>query len=312
MKKFLVLIIFIFAGLLMNAQEEKNGTVYIKHPSIEKTKQLWNAILTGDKAAAGALLADSLRVSRNGSENLLHKDDLLNGMGWWSENFDNLKIADDTPAYPDAIEYKKGGLWVQDWLLLTGTHKASGINLNLRIHNLYSFDKDGKIRFMSEYYNNDVFEAINNSTATQENGKVYINHPDIIKVRKLANAYCAKDLNAMQEYYAPDARFSNSAMDWGKSVDLEARKKEIQSDFDQNDNIKMSQIGYPDCIYYAKNDLYVVYSWWNLTATNKSDGKKLNLPLLLSHTFNKDGKIVDEMAYYSTNHFEAPKKTVEE
>ena len=31
------------------------------------------------------------------------------------------------PAFPDAMEYKEGGTWVQDWLLMTGVHKETGI-----------------------------------------------------------------------------------------------------------------------------------------------------------------------------------------
>jgi hypothetical protein len=66
----------------------------------------------------------------------------------------------------------------------------------------------------------------------------------------------------------------------------------------------MKQIGYPDCIYYTKDDSYVVYSWWVLTGISKTSGKKVELPIMLSDTFNKEGKIVNEYAYYSSNHFE--------
>ena len=47
------------------------------------------------------------------------------------------------------------------------------------------------------YFNNDVFEDIERSKATRENGKIYINHPYIAKVRKLVNAYSDKDLDEM-------------------------------------------------------------------------------------------------------------------
>jgi hypothetical protein len=66
----------------------------------------------------------------------------------------------------------------------------------------------------------------------------------------------------------------------------------------------MKQQGYPDCVWYEKNDQYVVYSWWEHSFTIKEDGKKVVMPLMLSHYFNKDGKIVSEAAFFSTNHFE--------
>jgi hypothetical protein len=138
MKKILLLIISISLGLINYAQEN-NGTVYSKHPAIETTKKLWTAFEKGDKATIASFLADTMTANYNGSETNQKKEDYLKIIDAWSTEFGNLKVVDDSPAYPDAIEYKKGGLWVQDWLLITGTHKKSGINLNLHIHNLYSF-----------------------------------------------------------------------------------------------------------------------------------------------------------------------------
>ena len=36
----------------------------------------------------------------------------------------------------------------------------------------------------------------------------------------------------------------------------------------------------------------------------KSDVTGEVFPIMLSHSFNKEGKITDEQAYFSTNHFE--------
>jgi ketosteroid isomerase-like protein len=287
-----------------NIAEEKNGTVYVQHPAIEKTKMLWSAFEKGDKAAFGAFLADSMIAIYNGSTDFQKKENYLKSLDWWSTEFENLKVVDDAPAYPDAIDYTKGGLWVQDWLLITGTHKKSGINLNFHLHNLYSFNVDGKITSLHLYFNNDQFEEINSSGTTQENGKIYINHPYIITIRKLVNAYCAKNVVTLSEFFSPDASFTNSTKKWGLSVDLTERKKEWDETFIKNDNIKMRQVGYPDCIYYAKGDSYVVYSWWVWSGISKASGKKIEFPLMLSHSFNNDGKIVSEEAYYSSNHFE--------
>ncbi len=300
MKKNLLLFIALFIGLLSFAQEN-NGTVYSKHPAIDLTKKLWSAFEKGDKAAFSVFLADTMVAIYNGSTNVQKKADYLKSLDWWSTEFENLKVTDDSPAYPDAINYTKGGLWVQDWLLITGRHKKSGINLNLHIHNLYSFNKANKITSLHLYFNNDQFEAINSSLTTQENGKIFINHPYILTVRKLVNAYCAENQAAMLEIYSPNADFSNSTMKWGESIDLAKRQKELTDDFAGNTDIKMMQVGYPDCIYYAKDDSYVVYSWWIWSGTSKA-GAKVEFPLMLSHSFDKDGKIVSEQAYFSSNH----------
>jgi hypothetical protein len=303
MKKILLLIISIYIGLISYAQE-KNGIVYVQHPAIEKTKKLWSAFEKGDKSAYGSLLADSMVLTFNGSRDFLKKENYLKSLDWWSTEFENLKVVDDAPAYPDAIEYTKGGLWVQDWLLLTGTHKKSGINLNLHIHNLYSFNKDGKITVLFQYFDNTQFVDIASSGTTQENGKIYINHPYITTVRKLVNAYCVKNIIAVNEFFSPDAQFSNSTMKMGETKDLATRKKGWEAEFAENEHINMKQYGYPDCIYYAKNDNYVVYSWWVWSGTSKADGKKTEFPIMLAHTFNKEGKIVSEEAYYSSNHLD--------
>ena len=224
MKKILLLTISFFVALLSYGQE-KNGTVYIKHPAIETRKKYWSAFEKGDKATISAVLADSMVANFNGSTVFQKKEDYLKNIDWWSTEFENLKVVDDAPGYPDAIDYTKGGLWVQDWLLITGTHKKSGINLNLHLHNLYSFNKDGKITSLELYFNNDQFEAITSSGFTQENGKIYINHPYIITVRKSVNAYCAENIVAISEFCSPDAMFGNSNKQWGVTIYLAARKK---------------------------------------------------------------------------------------
>jgi hypothetical protein len=62
--------------------------------------------------------------------------------------------------------------------------------------------------------------------------------------------------------------------------------------------------GYPDYLKYEINDSHVVYSWWDVRIVRKSDKKKILVPLMLSHTFNKDGKITSEFAYYSSKLFD--------
>ncbi|MGQ8338837.1 nuclear transport factor 2 family protein [Sunxiuqinia sp. A32] len=303
MKRLSILIFFLMVSVGVFAQQ-KNGTVFIEHPAIDKVSKLWAAFEKGDQAAYSAFLADTVMVLFNGDRNFRTKEKHAKTLEWWINEFENLKVVTDTPAYADAIEYEKGGLWVQDWLQIIGTHKKSGINLDLRMHNLYSFDDDGKIRSLHHYFNNDQFEAINSSTCTQENGKVYINHPLILKVRKLVNAYCAEDLDEMLRYYSDDVTFANTTMKLQDQNDLAAQKKEWADIFAKYDNIQMKQVGYPDCIYYAKSDDYVVYSWWNLTAERVEDGKKIELPIMLSHSFGDDKKIVNSLNYYSSNHLE--------
>lgn len=70
------------------------------------------------------------------------------------------------------------------------------------------------------------------------------------------------------------------------------------------DNISLRQVGYPDCIYYAKEDNYIVYSWWNLSFTNKDGRQKKEIPVLITSGFDKGGKINSEFIWLSSNDFE--------
>jgi len=301
MKKLVILFVLFSLGLVTNAQE-KNGTVFIEHPALEKVDQLWRAFEQGDQRTFAGLLADSVWVISNGDRNLRTREAVADGLKWWAEEFENLEVVTDTPAYADALEYDKGGVWVQDWLRMKGIHTKSGIRLNLPIHNLYSFNEEGKIASLHRYFDPQVFQEINSSQATQENGEVYINHPYIIQVRKLVNAYCDEDIPAMTEFYADDVLFYNTTMNFKDQRKLEEQKKEWETIFETVDQIEMEQVGYPDCIYYAKNDDYVVYSWWIFSGMRGEE--KIEFPLMLSHTFNDDGKIINSMGYYSSNHYE--------
>ena len=303
MKKHLLLLVLgLFSFLMVNAQKE-NGTVYSEHESIKKTKDLWDAFKKGDKEAFSSFFADTVYVVRNGTHMKRLKKEMGGGIDWW-QGVENFTIKDDTPAFPDAINYKVGGLWVQDWLRITGTHKKTGINIDLPVHNLYSFNKEGKIRIFHQYFNENIYEEISNSQRTIENGTVYINHPYIVTVRKCANAYCAEDIETLKTFYSPKAEFGKSDVKGMKMISLDEKMKENEGTFSAFSDINLKQVGYPDCIYYSKDDYYVVYSWWMLSFTTKDGKKKSDIPVMLSHEFDKDGKILREFVYLSSNHFQ--------
>uniref|UniRef100_UPI003216460C nuclear transport factor 2 family protein n=1 Tax=uncultured Draconibacterium sp. TaxID=1573823 RepID=UPI003216460C len=299
MKNFVFVILLLILAPQVNAQT-KNGVVYSEHETIDKTRALWTAFQNGDEDAFVSFFADSVYRFVNG--NMLHvaKERFANNVKWWSENIENLKIEDAKPAYPDAIEYDKSGIWVQDWLRFRGMHTKTGINLNVHYHNLYSFNEDGKITSIHFYFDNDVFEEIANSQTTKENGKVYINHPYIVKVRKVLNAIAAKDIDTWASYFNPKARFRSMAMKSNESKSFEEVKASLVKRFENQGDMEFIQSGYPDCIYYAKNDMYAVYSWWDVKT--EVDGKKIEYPIMFTHNFDKEGRIIGVYVYYSTNH----------
>jgi len=304
MKKIsIALIVLLVAGVNAFSQK-KAGTVFSEHEAIDKTEDLWKAFVHADVQKYRSFFADSVTFIRNGTvqprEANAHVGE---GLDYWKENYTDFSVTRMEPAYPDAIEYKEGGLWVQDWLLVSGIHKGTGIVLEMPLHNLYSFDKEGKITLMVQYYDNDTFEEIRNSQTTRENGKVYINHPYILTVRKSLNAFAAKDMEEWASYFSPKARFSALFNDPNQSIGLEEYWKAVTGKFFQEGlKFKMEQLGYPDCIYYEQSNQYAVYSWW--TVKVNKNGKKTEFQVMISHDFDKEGKIVRQTDYVSSNHLD--------
>lgn len=303
MKKIVFLMIVSFAFVILVHAQKQSGVVYSEHDGITKTKTMWAAFVKGDKETFLSFFADSVRVGHNGKINMQSRGALGGGVDWWKD-VANFSVSDDSPAFPDAIQYKGEGFWVQDWLRVTGTHKKTGINIDWPLHNLYHFNKAGKIDGLHQYYNDKIFTEIDNSSRTIENGTVYINHPYIVTVRKLMNAWCAENLDSLAKFYSPKAFFFELPFKQSKFIGLDESLKETRDVFDKYDNLKMVQTGYPDCIYYSKDDNYAVYSWWVLSYTTKDGRKKSEIPVMMTHWFDKDGKISAEFVYLSSNHFE--------
>jgi hypothetical protein len=299
MKKILIFLLLGLSAFVVSAQKE-SGTVFSEHQSIEKTKALWDAFVKGDKETFMSFWADSVFIIINGTGKLQSKkyyDDIFD---WW-RGFEKLTVVQDLPATPDAIVYKEGGLWVQDWSRVKGIHKETGIRIDWPIHNLYSFNKENKIYIHGQYFDDAILKEIGNSLKTKENGKIYINHPYIVTVRKLTNAYCAEDIETLFSIYSPKATFGSSSLKSNQFLNVEEKKKDDKETFATYDNIQLDQVGYPDCIYYELGDTYVVYSWWSMSCSTK-DGKKIsNIPVMLVHTFDKEGKISNEYVYMSCN-----------
>ncbi len=298
-----VFILLLFVGASSFSQK-KNGTIFSEHESIDITKVLWEAMVNGDEDKYRSFFADSAYTLQNGERKpILPNAKIAQGLADWVSSYENLKVGDQEPALPDAMEYKEGGTWVQDWLLMTGIHKETGIHLNLPIHNLYAFNEEGKIIALITYFDPTIFTEIAESQTKKLNGKVFIYHPHIATVRKGMNAFVAKDKEKWASFYAPKAIFSNSSMQVGEYMNMEEHQANMAAMFFKEDfKFKVEQRGYPDCIYYEKNDMYVVYSWWNMMY--KKDGKIYEYPFMLSHDFNDEGLIVREHIYVSSNHLE--------
>lgn len=303
MKKVVFLIIILLTSFLMVNAQKQSGIVYSEHDGITKTRAMWAAFLKGDKETYLSFYADSVWSGNNGSMERRTKEQFGGMMDWWNKEFKNLSITDDKPAYPDALQFKEGGLFVQDWLKLTGIHEKTGINLDWPFHNVYRFNDQGKVDVILQYYDPARFKEINNSQRTIEDGVVYKFHPYISNTRKAVNAYNAKDLQTWLSFYTPNAVFNSLSLKDGESIDLKTKIANTKNTFATYNTINLKQSGEPVCVSYEKT-YNVVYSWWVLSVTTMDGKKKSDIPVMLTHLYDDNGKIMSEAVYMDSKRLE--------
>ena len=100
-------------------------------------------------------------------------------------------------------------------------------------------------------------------------------------------------------FFTEKARFTNLDMADGESHTV-AEEKEGFLGMLKSWTIESIDVrGYPDYLEYELGNAKVVQSWWTVRMTRKSDGKKVKIPLMLTHRFNDDGMMTGETGYYT-------------
>ena len=308
MKKIVLIAMMIFT-VISYSQKKKNGTIYKEHPAIKVVESMMQAFVAGDTAKVASFLDENFKDFNGNSLDKESKGgtkkDFINQVQFWKDNVDYLSYERSKGAYPDAIHYadenNKQVIWVQTWNRLKGVHKKTGVKIDMPVHNLYVVNKNNKILTAINYHNQRPYDEIRKSFVERKNGTIYNHHEYINKVRRMIHAFENNDDETAYTFYDKNARFRNINMPIGKSETIEESKagdKKFKEMFEIN---SIDVRGYPDYLNYGLGNAKVVQSWWNVHLTNKSTKKKVVVPILFIHTFNKKGKIIDEMAYYSDN-----------
>ena len=129
----------------------------------------------------------------------------------------------------------------------------------------------------------------------EENGIIYIKHPNIDAVNNTVKAYLQKDIATLKTLYSDTARWWASGMP--KNIPIAEAMKLWMTDFDVYDSIKQKQVGYPDYLHYKDADSKTVQSWWTMSGKSKKTGEVVRVPMFVLDDFNKDGKIISESIY---------------
>jgi hypothetical protein len=301
-----LLIVMMISTFITYAQKKANGTIYVDHPAINVVESMTKAFVSGDADKVASFLADDFK-SFNGTDMNDKGEDkasFLKDVKYWKDNVDYLSIKHSPGAYPDALEYldenQKDVVWVQTWEDIKGMHKKTGVKIDMPLHQLFVVNKNNKIKSITGYSNNSVFDEVGSSSDVRKNGMIYNHHDYINKVRLMIHSFENKDYDKAYSFYDKKAKFRNINMPVDeKSMTLDQMKDNDKKLMAQFDITSIDVVGYPDYLNYEMGNQKVVQSWWNFKMTRKSDNKKIVMPILFIDTFNDDGMITDEIAYYS-------------
>jgi ketosteroid isomerase-like protein len=296
------------ATISVYSQKNKNGKVYDEHPAIKVVEAVTKAFMLGDTAKMASLVADDYKQldgsSTNPNQKGTNKKQLMNNSLYWKNNYDYLEVVRQEGTYPDAVEYKDGQVWVQTWDILKGVHNKSGIKLNMPWHGLWLMDDDNKVSLALTYYDERVFAKINSSYETRTNGKIYNEHKNINTVRRMFYALENNDFDKAYSFFTENARIRNCNMPVGETLSISKDRELTEQLFEQFNDINFQQARYPNYIEYERYNERTVQSFWNIHMTRKSNNKKIVLPFLAIHLFDKNGKIIKSFGYYSAKMLE--------
>jgi ketosteroid isomerase-like protein len=303
MKKFLIFMMMVFTVITF-AQKKENGTIFKQHPAIGVVESMQQAYVAGDADKVATYLAEDFKAfngsSTNKNDQGTNKEDFLSSVQFWKDNVDYLSITRGEGAYPDALEYKESGTWVQTWDNLKGVENRTGVKLDMPIHRLFVVNKDNKIATMITYSNENVFAEVRRSFAPRTNGVLYNNHENINKVRLMFAAFENGDSEKAYGFFTPNATFQDLNSLVGETTTM-AENKENRNAFLEKFKIEsVDVVGYPDYLEYELGGAKVVQSWWNIRLTRKSDNKNIVLPAMYIHDFNDEGMITNSNSYFSS------------
>ena len=301
MKNVIYLLSFLFVFSL-NAQKNKNGVIYDKHPGIDLITTFHSAQATGDLEKAAEILHDDMQwVDGNNNERIWGgKQRVLNNINWFKNYFDYVSFNDTEGAYPDYVETKRSGNWVYSWFNVYGIHKNTGVKLDHPVLRLYALSEDNsKILRIIEYSNKIEFNRIWDARpqTSRENGKIYINHDNINSVRKAMYSFFNGDMDKAWSFFHENATFEDiNETKVMSTEEIKARDAEI---FGSWDLVSLDESGYPDYLEYDWRDSKVVQSWWNMKFSRKSDKKTVDVKVLFLDDFDNEGKIIKRYLYWN-------------
>ena len=285
------------------AQKHNNGKIFDEHPALDIVAEFTKAYTSGDTTTLKALTTEGFKMY-----NMMNNDpdytggtrrNLLGQSMWLSNNMVNLKIENRPPAYPDAMEFKGGPVYVYTYEMMTGFDKNNGFKINSPRNSTFIFDESGKkINRLLFSDNTAHFQKYFDSRETKTNGTIYKDHPVIAKVRLLFAHLETGDLDKAFEGYNEGARIYDINDPDQSFISLAAHKEKLAAFMDMYEIVYIQESGYPDVLDY-EGDGKVISSWWDFMLRHKKTGKEVKFKSHNQHWLDDEGVIWREDAYYN-------------
>ena len=303
MKKTIYIAIALLFICKVEAQKNKNGVIYDKHPALELVKEFNLAFIGGDNEKLESLVTEDFKLWNSMSTNKDQKAANLQGLikrsAYWNGRLKGFTIESRGKAYPDAFEFKGNKLWVYTYEVLKGIDKDNGFKIETPINRSYLFNKKGnKISAILESFNEAHIEKYNNSFKKRTNGKIWRDHPFIGSVRRLMNNFGLGEVDLAYSEYTPTARIYDINIPYGEFQTLEQRREWEKEIFTNFDLISVNESGYPDLLEYNGDGMEVL-SWWSMVFKDKRSKENVKVYLHRSDTLNDKGLITRSVIYYN-------------
>ena len=302
MKKFYF--ILLFAGSLsVVAQKNSNGKIYDQHPGIDLVEKFNKAFIAADEAQLNSLMIDDFKAyngeGMNKDRNSATKQDMINQAKYWNGSLMNYSIDKRGGSYPDALEYKRSGTWVYTYDVFHGIDKNNGFKIEMPYDRSFILNKTGdKIAAMIINYNTRIMDKYNLSFETIRNGTIYKDHENIRTLRKVISYFEMGDHDKAYSFYTKGARFSDINAPIGSSNSIAENREGFEQTLTKYDLISIDEYGYPDLLDYEGSGSETI-SWWTFRFKSKKTGELIKVFCHFTHSFNAEGQITRQVAYYN-------------
>ena len=302
MKKF-YFILFLAGSLSVAAQKNSNGKIYDQHPGIDLVEKFNRAFIAADEAQLNALMTDDFKAyngeAMNKDRNFATKQDMINQAKYWNGSLMNYSIDKRGGSYPDALEYKRSGTWVYTYDVFHGIDKNNGFKIEMPYDRSFILNKAGdKIAAMIINYNTRIMEKYSLSFETIRNGTIYKDHENIRTLRKVISYFEMGDHDKAYSFYTKGARFSDINAPIGSSSSIAENREAFEQTLMKYDLISIDEYGYPDLLDYEGSGSEAI-SWWTFRFKSKKTGELIKVFCHFSHSFNAEGQITRQVAYYN-------------